>query len=218
MIPHEEQSAAEEMVRLQIESRGVRDPRTLEAMAAVPRHLFVPPERRHLAWADGALPIGNGQTISQPFIVALMTEALQLRAGDRVLEIGTGSGYQTAVLAEVVGHAGEVFTIERHPELSRDARTQLHALGYEGIHFHVGDGTLGWPDAAPFDGIIVTAGGPVVPDDLRDQLHPDHGRLVIPVGSRERQELFRFTRDGQRWHRESLGAVTFVPLIGEQGW
>lgn len=206
------------MVRTQIESRGVRDPNTLAALAAVPRHCFVPEPQRHLAYEDGALPIGAGQTISQPFIVALMTEALGLSPGDRVLEIGTGSGYQTAVLAEVVGPQGEVHTIERHAELLDEARDLLNRLGYHGIHYHIGDGTLGWPERAPFDAIIVTAGGPSVPAELRHQLHPDGGRLVIPVGPQDEQELLRYTRHGAQWERDSLGIVRFVPLIGEQGW
>jgi protein-L-isoaspartate(D-aspartate) O-methyltransferase len=209
---------AERMVRTQIEARRVRDPRTLFAIASVPRHLFLPPAVRHLAWDDGAVPIGSGQTISQPFIVARMTEALHLRPGERVLEIGTGSGYQTAVLAEAVGPRGAVCTVERHPELAADAEHLLRELGYDHIRFRIGDGTLGWPELAPFDAVIVTAGGPVVPDDLRDQLHPEHGRMVIPVGTRMQQELLRVTRHGDRWTRESLGPVAFVPLIGEQGW
>jgi protein-L-isoaspartate(D-aspartate) O-methyltransferase len=211
-------AAAEHMVRTQIEARGIRDPATLAALASVPRHRFIPPERRDFAYADGAVPIGAGQTISQPFIVAQMTEALALRPGERVLEIGTGSGYQTAVLAEAVGPGGEIFTVERHPELSRQAQALLAELGYNTIRFRVGDGTLGWPEAEPFDAIIVTAGGPVVPQELRDQLHPTYGRLVIPVGTRVQQELLRFHRRGGEWIRESLGPVAFVPLIGEQGW
>lgn len=209
---------AAEMVRTQIESRGIADPRVLDALAAVPRHRFIPPQQRHLAYGDGAVPIGAGQTISQPFIVAQMTAALTLRPGERVLEIGTGSGYQTAVLAEVVGAGGEVFTIERHAELARRAQALLDELGYTDVHYRVGDGTLGWPDAAPFDAIIVTAAGPLVPQDLRDQLDPARGRLVIPVGSRTHQELLRFARRGDQWLDESLGPVAFVPLIGEQGW
>jgi protein-L-isoaspartate(D-aspartate) O-methyltransferase len=216
--PADWRSAAAEMVSQQIEARGICDPRALAALASVPRHRFIPEEQRHLAYADGAVPIGSGQTISQPFIVAQMTEALQLRPGERVLEIGTGSGYQTAVLAEAVGETGDIFTIERHPELSFHAQRILDELGYPNIHFHVGDGTLGWPDAAPFDAVIVTAGGPIVPQDLRDQLHPEHGRLVIPVGTRMQQELLRFVRRHGEWIRESLGPVAFVPLIGEQGW
>jgi protein-L-isoaspartate(D-aspartate) O-methyltransferase len=211
-------SQRHEMVRTQIEARGVRDPSTLAALAAVPRHYFVPEPQRHMAYEDGALPIGSGQTISQPFIVALMTEALGLSRGGRVLEIGTGSGYQTAVLAEIVGPTGQVHTIERHPELLDEARDLLDRLGYRSIYYHVGDGTLGWPEHAPFDAIIVTAGGPSVPTELRHQLQPDGGRLVIPVGPQQEQELLRFTRHGSQWERESLGIVRFVPLIGEQGW
>jgi protein-L-isoaspartate(D-aspartate) O-methyltransferase len=211
-------ASAEEMVRTQIGRRGVDDALVLEAMASIPRHRFIPTERRHLAYEDGAVPIGSGQTISQPFIVAQMTAALRLRRGERVLEIGTGSGYQTAVLAEAVGPDGDVFTVERHPALSGQAQSLLADLGYTNIHFRIGDGTLGWPEAAPFDAIMVTAGGPVVPRVLRDQLDSFHGRLVIPVGSRSRQELLRFVRRGDEWHEESLGPVAFVPLIGEQGW
>jgi protein-L-isoaspartate(D-aspartate) O-methyltransferase len=211
-------SAAEKMVSQQIEARGIRDRRTLTAMASVPRHRFIPEEQRHLAYEDGAVPIGSGQTISQPFIVAQMTAALRLQPGDRVLEIGTGSGYQSAVLAEAVDPEGEVFTIERHPELAFRSRRLLEQLGYSNIQFRVGDGTLGWPEAAPFDAVIVTAAGPVVPQDLRDQLHPEHGRLVIPVGTRVQQELLRFVRHHGEWVRESLGPVAFVPLIGQQGW
>ncbi|HEV2132577.1 MAG TPA: protein-L-isoaspartate(D-aspartate) O-methyltransferase [Longimicrobiaceae bacterium] len=212
------QEEREAMVRDQIERRGVRDPRTLAAMAAVPRHCFVPPEVAHLAYEDGAFPIGVGQTISQPYMVALMTEALRLWPGSRVLEIGTGSGYQTAVLAEVVGPQGEVYTIERHAELSHQARVLLRDLGYHNIRFRIGDGTLGWPEHAPYHGVIVTAGAPVVPDDLREQLHANGGRLVIPVGGEREQELLCYTRRGTSWERESLGSVCFVPLIGEQGW
>jgi len=210
--------AATVMVENQIEARGVRDPVTLRALRSVPRHLFIPPERRERAYDDGAVPIGAGQTISQPYIVATMTEALELLGGERVLEIGTGSGYQTAVLAEAVGAEGEVFTIERHAELSHAAEDLLREIGYANIRFRVGDGTVGWSEAGPFDAVIVTAGGPVVPQDLTEQLHPEHGRLVIPVGTRSQQELLRFRRRGDERIRESLGAVAFVPLIGEQGW
>jgi len=212
------QDAATAMVEHQIEARGVRDPTALRALRSVPRHLFIPPERRDRAYDDGAVPIGAGQTISQPYIVATMTEALELRGGERVLEIGTGSGYQTAVLAEAVGAEGEVFTVERHAELSHAAEELLREIGYANIRFRVGDGTVGWSEAGPFDAVIVTAGGPVVPQDLSEQLHPEHGRLVIPVGTRSQQELLRFRRRGDEWIRESLGAVAFVPLIGEQGW
>jgi protein-L-isoaspartate(D-aspartate) O-methyltransferase len=212
------QSAAEQMVREQIEARGIHDGATLRSVAAVPRHRFIPAERQHLAYADGAVPIGSGQTISQPFIVAQMTAALRLLPGERVLEIGTGSGYQTAVLAEAVGPAGEVYTVERHAELSHGAERLLAELGYPNIRFAVGDGTLGWPEAAPFDAVMVTAGGPTVPPALLGQIEPRHGRLVIPVGDRAQQELLRFERRDGQWEPESLGPVAFVPLIGEQGW
>jgi protein-L-isoaspartate(D-aspartate) O-methyltransferase len=147
-----------------------------------------------------------------------MTQALALAAGDRVLEIGTGSGYQTAVLAEAVGAGGEVYTIERHAQLSERAQAVLDELGYHTVRYRVGDGTLGWPEAAPFDGIIVTAAGPFLPQDLKDQLDRAGGVLVIPMGSRHQQELFRFWWHDEEWREESLGYVSFVPLIGEQGW
>lgn len=213
-----EEDRRREMVQTQIRRRGVGDPYTLAALETVPRHCFVPPGRRHLAHEDGALPIGCDQTISQPYIVALMTEALAARPGDRVLEVGTGSGYQTAVLAEVVGAEGEVYTIERHAELAEQAQHILREIGYRNVHVRVADGTLGWPEQAPFRGIMVTAGGPAVPDGLRAQLDPDGGRLVIPIGPPEEQELVRFTRHGIEWKRSSLGIVRFVPLVGEEGW
>jgi len=206
----------EEMVRTQIEGRGVHDPRVLEAMRAVPREAFVPPELAEFAYNDSPLPIESEQTISQPYIVALMTEALALGPGDRVLEIGTGSGYAAAVLAQI---AREVYTVERHEELARIATRRIRALGFENVHVLHADGTLGWPDHAPFDAIIVAAGGPKIPPPLLEQLAPG-GRLVIPVGSgRDLQKLVRVTRsaDGQL-HQEDLGDVRFVPLIGAQGW
>lgn len=211
-------ASARRMVREQLEPRGIRDLPTLRAMAEVPRHRFVPPQRQGLAYADGALPIAEGQTISQPFIVAQMTEALMLRTGHRVLEIGTGSGYQTAVLAEAVGPSGDVFTIERHAELSEQAESVLRDLGYRNIHFLVGDGTLGWPEAAPYDRIIVTAAGPFLPRDLQAQVDRASGVMVIPVGTRREQELYRYCWVEGRWVEEPLGYVAFVPLIGEQGW
>ena len=215
--PHSE-SARARMIERQVRARGVRDSRTLAALREVPRHLFLPPDGRHLAYRDLASPIGEGQTISQPYMVALMTEALQVRPGDRVLEIGTGSGYQTAVLAEIVGPRGEICTVERHPRLSLHARDLLEELGYHNVRFRIGDGTRGWPEQAPFDRIIVTAAGPRVPPALRAQLREDGGRLVIPVGARREQELWAFTRWGTELVRESLGVVQFVPLVGEQGW
>ena len=206
------------MIERQIRARGVRDPRTLAALQCIPRHIFLPSEHRHLAYRDLASPIGEGQTISQPYMVALMTEALQPRPGERVLEIGTGSGYQTAVLAEIVGRGGEVCTVERHPRLSFPARNLLDELGYDNVRFRIGDGTRGWPEQAPFDRIMVTAAGPRVPPPLRSQLREDGGRLVIPIGARREQELLAFTRWGTELVRESLGVVQFVPLVGEQGW
>ncbi|HID72737.1 TPA: protein-L-isoaspartate(D-aspartate) O-methyltransferase, partial [Candidatus Micrarchaeota archaeon] len=162
---------------------GIRDERVLAAMEAIPRHLFVPEHMRQLAYEDTPLPIGHGQTISQPYIVALMTEALSLKGTERVLEIGTGSGYQTAILCEL---AREVFSVERIPELAMGAGERLGALGYRNFHISVGDGTLGWPEEAPFDGIIVTGGIPRVPDPLWDQL-AEGGRLVAPIGGRYEQ-------------------------------
>ena len=203
------------MVERHIRGRGIRDPHVLSAMATARREALVPAELAHLAYEDRPLPIGSGQTISQPYIVALMTEALKLRPGDRVLEIGTGSGYAAAVLAEIAGH---VYTIERHAALADTARTRLAELGYTNIEVRCGDGTLGWPEHAPFDAIIVAAGGPEAPRALIDQLAIG-GRLVIPLGPAHLQELVRITRVGPaEVTREDLGGVRFVPLIGEQGW
>ena len=204
------------MVERQVVARGVRDAAVLGAMRSVPRERFLPPDLEEFAYQDAPLPIEQGQTISQPFIVALMTEALALRPGDRVLEIGTGSGYAAAVLARV---AREVYTIERHAELAERACTRLAQLGYDNVVVRHGDGTLGWPEHAPYDAIVVAAGGPDVPKSLLEQLAPG-GRLVIPVGEdRGLQQLVRVTRgaDGSL-AREELGDVRFVPLIGAQGW
>jgi protein-L-isoaspartate(D-aspartate) O-methyltransferase len=205
-----------EMVRLQIEARGIRDPQVLRAMREVPREAFLPPELEEFAHRDSPLPIECQQTISQPYIVALMTAALELRPGDRVLEIGTGSGYAAAVLSRI---AREVFTVERHEDLARSGARRLRELGFANVSVLHGDGTLGWPEKAPFDAIVVAAGGPSVPEALLDQLAVG-GRLVIPVGEeRELQTLLRVTRraDGSL-EREDLGDVRFVPLIGVQGW
>ena len=203
------------MVERQIRARGIRDVRVLDAMLRVPRHEFVPANLRSMAYDDTPLPIGEGQTISQPFMVALMTEALGVGEGDKVLEVGTGSGYQAAVLREL---GCEVHTIERHPDLAREAAERLRRLGYGDIHVHVGDGTLGLPEEAPFQGILVTAGAPDVPSALRRQLDPAGGVLVVPVGDRGFQDLLRVTRKGYRFSRENLGGCRFVPLIGEEGW
>jgi protein-L-isoaspartate(D-aspartate) O-methyltransferase len=204
------------MVQRQIAARGVRDQAVLDAMAAVPREAFLAPELAEFAYDDTPLPIPQQQTISQPYVVAFMTEALRLRGGERVLEVGTGSGYAAAVLACI---AGEVYTVERHAELAQQARRRLARLGYDNVAVLHGDGTLGWPEHAPYDGIVVTAGGPAVPQALLDQLAPG-GRLVMPVGrDPTEQTLLRVTRlpDGGT-REEDLGGVRFVPLIGAQGW
>jgi protein-L-isoaspartate(D-aspartate) O-methyltransferase len=204
------------MVEEQIADRGIRDPVVLEAMRTVPRDRFVPDMPAALAYEDQPLPIGEGQTISQPYIVARMTEALRPRPGDRALEIGTGSGYAAAVLAVIVR---EVHTIERVESLAHSARRRLHELGYANVHVRHGDGTLGWPEHAPYDAILVTAGGPEVPRSLLRQLAIG-GRLVMPVGPEpDWQRLVRVTRrDGDHYDREELEAVAFVPLIGAEGW
>lgn len=204
------------MVSRHIAARGIRDEATLAAMRAVPREHFVPAAFRHLAYQDSPLSIGLGQAISQPFIVALMTAALELEPEDRVLEIGAGSGYAAAVLGHI---AAEVHTVERHPELAAQARERLTALGYDHVHVHVGDGTLGWPAAAPYQAIVATAAGPDVPQSLQEQLDVG-GRLVMPVGPQRRsQELVQLTRVGaDSFRRRSLEGVRFVPLVGAQGW
>ncbi|HSG38109.1 MAG TPA: protein-L-isoaspartate(D-aspartate) O-methyltransferase, partial [Thermoanaerobaculia bacterium] len=205
-----------DMVQRQIAARGVRDPRVLEAMRTVPREVFVPEHLAEFAYDDTPLPIGEEQTISQPFVVALMAEALGLKAGERVLEIGAGSGYAAAVLSRL---AREVFTVERHAPLAWEARERMIRLGYSNVHVTQGDGTLGWPEHAPYDAIVVAAGGPEVPTALLDQLTVG-GRLVIPIGPDPRtQSLVRVRRrpDGG-FTREDLGGVRFVPLIGAQGW
>ena len=198
----------------ELRALGIRDERVLSAMARVPRHLFVPPKLLPYAYDDRPLPIGAGQTISQPYIVALSTQALELSPTDRVLEIGTGSGYQTAILAEL---AGGVYTIERIPELSQLARERLLSLGNENVRFRVGDGTKGWPEAAPFDAILVTAAAPTAPKSLLDQLAED-GRMVIPIGGRQHQDLYLFRKRARGLERVYLCPCTFVPLIGEEGW
>ena len=203
------------MVRRDLEGRGISDPRVLDAMGSVPREAFVPDRCASMAYRDQALPLSDGQTISQPYIVAAMTEALELGPDDHVLEIGTGSGYQTAVLAEI---AAEVYTVERIESLSEDARSVLEGLGYGNVRFRVGDGTLGWPEEAPFDAILVTAASPHVPDTLLDQLREEGGRLVIPVGSRGLQTLERVVRHGDRIDTTELMGCRFVPLLGEEGW
>jgi protein-L-isoaspartate(D-aspartate) O-methyltransferase len=204
------------MVEGQIAGRGIRDPWVLHAMRTVPRELFVAESQQDQAYDDGPLPIGGGQTISQPYVVALMTEAVEPKPGDRALEVGTGSGYAAAVLATIVSH---VYTIERLGGLAKTASQRLASLGYHNVHVREGDGTLGWPEHAPYDAIIVTAGGPRVPPALLEQLAIG-GRLIMPVGSAHRfQHLVRVTRPGtDKYEYEDLEDVAFVPLIGKEGW
>ncbi|MFQ5451580.1 MAG: protein-L-isoaspartate(D-aspartate) O-methyltransferase [Nitrospinaceae bacterium] len=202
------------MVEEQLVNRGIKDLRIMEAMDRVPRHLFVGESLQHRAYGDYPLPIGDSQTISQPYVVAMMTEALQLRDGDRVLEIGTGSGYQTAILAEL---AAQVFTIERIKSIAGKARRVLGELDYMNIVFKVFDGTYGWPDQAPFDAILVTACTPEIPRVLIKQL-ADKGRMVVPVGDLEKQKLVVLTCNGDRISQREIGQCKFVPLVGKYGW
>ena len=195
-------------------STQIKDKSVLDAMSRVPRERFVPLQSRHLAYEDCPLPIGLEQTISQPYIVALMTEALELTGNEKVLELGTGSGYQTAILAEL---ARSVITVERLPALARSARKVLNMLGYTNIDIQITGETLGWPAAAPYNAIIVTAGAPKVPTDLLAQLAPG-GRLVIPVGTRHIQELCKITKHGNKNTVENLGGCRFVALIGHDAW
>ena len=199
-----------DMVELQIRERGVHQPEVLRAMEAVPRHLFIPEEHRDQAYSDAPQPIGWGQTISQPYIVALMTELLELRPGDKVLEIGTGSGYHAAVLSRV---AGEVYTIEIIDQLGRQAKTTLQQLGYQNVHVKVGDGYQGWPGEQPFDAIILTAAPPKIPQPLIDQLKVG-GRMVVPVGSYV-QDLMLLTKTAQGVEKRTVAPVRFVPMTGE---
>jgi protein-L-isoaspartate(D-aspartate) O-methyltransferase len=202
------------MVEYQIKGRGIKDQRVIEAMKKVPRHLFVPESLISIAYGDHPVSIGEGQTISQPYIVALMTEALNLKSDEKVLEIGTGSGYQTAILAEL---CKEVYTVERIPSLSKRAMRVLEELGYKNIKFGIGDGSIGWKEYAPYDGIIVTAGAPHFPQPLLEQLS-DGGRLVIPCGDEYSQSLYKVTRRGNKFEEENLGGCRFVKLLGAYGW
>jgi protein-L-isoaspartate(D-aspartate) O-methyltransferase len=202
------------MVSEQLERRGIRDPRVLDAMRNVPRHLFVPTERQASAYEDQALSIGDGQTISQPYMVAIMTEALSIAAGARVLEIGTGSGYQTAILAAL---AREVITIERRPGLAAAAGRRLASLGFTNVTVVVADGSVGYPGAAPYDAVLATAGAPQVPASLRTQL-ADGARLVVPVGSAFRQDLVVIERRGETFVESRGEGCVFVPLVGREGW
>lgn len=202
------------MVDTQIVSRGITDRATIEAFLSVPRHLFVEEALWGQAYSDYPLPIGNGQTISQPYIVSLMTQSLALTGNDRVLEIGTGSGYQSAILAEIVK---EVFSVERIEELARKAEELLGRLGYANVRIRVDDGTQGWIQECPFDAIVVAAASPDIPQPLIDQLK-DGGRLVIPVGGKSSQELVQVIKKGHEIVRRNLGSCRFVKLIGEFGW
>jgi protein-L-isoaspartate(D-aspartate) O-methyltransferase len=202
------------MVEEQIISRGIEDPRVIAAMKKVPRHLFVEEALQSQAYSDHPLPIGEKQTISQPYMVALMTEALQLNGREKVLEIGAGSGYQAAILAEL---AAKVFSIERIRSLAIKARKLLYELGYFNVEIRVSDGTYGWLEESPFDGIIITAGSPDIPQPLIDQLAMG-GRLVIPVGDAYVQDLIRVTQTEEGIRREDLGGCRFVKLIGKYGW
>ncbi len=213
--PARASEARARMVASQLRGRGIHDPHVLDAMAAVPREAFVPARERDAAYADHPLPIGGGQTISQPFIVARMTELLHVAEGDRVLEIGTGSGYQAAVLAEL---GCRVTSVERDAELAALARARLAEMGYgDRVDVRAGDGSLGLPDEAPWDGIVVTAAAPGIPMVLREQLG-DRRYLVIPVGTRQEQDLLVVERRGAEWLEQSDGRCMFVPLVGEGGW
>jgi len=202
------------MVTTQLVSRGIKDPRVLDAMRRVPRHLFAGDSNLRIAYDDMALPIGEGQTISQPYMVAIMTELLKLKGTEKVLEIGTGSGYQGAVLAEL---AKEVYTIDRIESLADKAAETFRSLSYRNIHVKTGDGTLGWPEEAPFDRIIITAASPKIPDPLLEQIAMN-GIIVIPVGSRFSQELLKITKTGRGLVQEYHTPCVFVPLIGKFGW
>ena len=205
----------EQMIRQQVVERGITEPRVLEALRAVPRDKFFTTDLAGEAYADRAAPIGHGQTISQPYMVARMTELLEVEPGDRILEIGTGSGYQAAVLARL---GARVTSIERLPDLAEAARERLRELRIDGVDVRVGDGSTGEPEGAPWDGIVVTAGAPTIPDALREQLAVG-ARLVIPVGPRYQQDLVVVERRGPAdWQEWSDGAVVFVPLVGEGGW
>jgi len=209
------ESARRLMVSEQIERRGIKYPPLLDVLRKVPRHLFVAPELEKKAYDDSPLPIGDGQTISQPFIVALMTSLLALQGNENVLEVGTGSGYQAAILAHL---AKTVHTIERHAGLAEHARKVLGELGYSNVFVHQGDGSLGWPDAAPYQAIIVTAAAPRPPEPLLGELDPQNGRLVIPIGNQPEQDLQLWQMENGRLEWESSIPVAFVPMRGAYGW
>jgi len=203
-----------EMIEKQLRRRGITDEAVISAMFAVPRHAFVPLELQSQAYDDIPLPIGSGQTISQPYIVAAMTGALRLNPTDRVLEVGTGCGYQAAILCRL---AQEVFTVENRPELASAASERLARLGYSNIHFHCGDGTLGLPEFAPFDAILVSAAAPAIPQPLLAQLR-EGGRMIIPVGDTDSQRLQLFEKRGDAFSKKALEGCRFVPLVGRYGW
>jgi protein-L-isoaspartate(D-aspartate) O-methyltransferase len=212
-VEHEFRGARHRLVE-ELRSKGIRDLAVLRAVEMTPRHLFVPSGIRHRAYEDAPLPIGNGQTISQPLIHAQYLELLELKGPERVLEIGTGTGYQTALLSHLVD---QVFSIERIAALNKQARAILEQLGLRNVSLMVGDGTHGWKEHAPFDAILVSAGSPSVPQPLLDQL-ADDGRLLVPVGDREIQELMMYKRRGIRIEKRKVAPVRFVPLIGAHGW
>jgi protein-L-isoaspartate(D-aspartate) O-methyltransferase len=212
--PDRWEAARRRMVETQIAARGVKDERVLAAMTDIPRHLFVPSTFREAAYNDSPLPIGKGQTISQPYIVAVMTELLMVKPEDRVLEIGSGSGYQAAILGKL---AKSVITVERIPDVADMARENLSSVGITNVTVITGNGPIGYPGDAPYDAILITAATPSVPPPLVDQM-AEGGRLVAPVGSRDLQELVRLTRKEGRTTRELFGGVVFVPLLGEYGW
>ena len=203
------------MIQKQVVDRGIRDERVLEALRAVPREAFFPPQAEENPFADGPAPIGHGQTISQPYMVALMTEALRVTPESRVLEVGTGSGYQTAILAKL---AGEVWSVERIKPLLDAAFHRLLAMGLRNVHFRFGDGTRGWPEAAPFDRILIAAGAPDLPRQLLLSQLAEGGLAVLPVGPHDSQMLIRVTRRGDELETEDLCPCRFVKLIGEEGW
>jgi len=213
-MSHDFSLARERMVKNQLIPRGIKDERVLEAMGKIPRHLFIEEALAGEAYNDHPVPIDEKQTISQPYIVALMTEALELEGEENTLEIGTGSGYQTAILAEL---SSRVYTVERIKSLLVNARKLLAELGYSNILFKAFDGTLGWNEYAPFDAIMVTAGAPSLPGPLMDQL-ADNGRMIVPVGDRYSQELIKVIRKGNSLEQENLGGCRFVNLIGVHGW
>jgi protein-L-isoaspartate(D-aspartate) O-methyltransferase len=209
------QQMRRQMVEEQLRARGIDDDRVLSVMHRIPRHHFVPPELRRQAYRDGPLPIGEKQTISQPFIVALMSQMLELKGNERVLEIGTGCGYQTAILCELADY---VYTLERFPLLADQAGATLTALGYSNLDIHIGDGSQGLADMGPFDAIISTAAAPRIPRPLMSQLHKSGGRLVLPVGNAKAQHLYRIHRYGDHYSVDKTIGVRFVPLVGEHGF